>query len=335
METAYRSRYYQGISKCAKPDLHPDEEYDIAILVSGWEHRSAAVTGLRMRCHRCLVIRLEQDGLPFYRDEYDQAVRRYASGISRRVENISGSFSEDNGLQSALHNVVISTCREVGRPARVLFDITNCPKYAFLEFLSFCFHRGLCKELCFCYAEGIYRHTHRSDREYVFTYGNWDSVIVPGFLGAPNPEKRRYFLVAVGFEGEQALRLVSRHEPDRVSLLVPEPGFTPAYTRKAREHANLLVEEYRIPPNQIISAAAGDAILAWQNLSTAGIYRDNTEETAFLCLGTKPHALAMGLAALDRPDSILLCNRPERYELMEATFNDRLWTYTITDLTSF
>lgn len=325
--------YLKLESCCCRPETQLSRVFDLGFVVSGWEERCVTVTQTPLTFREAFMIRFEQDGEVCFKTPYDSALWEWLSartghGACRRL---TGSLSDTSLLLGEIHKIIQAAQTRKGRPLKVFLDMTSCPKHVFLDILAFSLADALCSHVCLTYGEGEY-HSNRS--KLVFASGDWDSAIVPGYRGMPDPERRRFFLVSLGFEGERSLRMVSRYEPDRVSLLVPFPGFCSDYSRRAVENASLLVDEYRIPDDQVRRAPAADVAAALETLQDPGIYRKGTEEITFLCLGTKPHALAMGLHATQNPETILLYNRPARYELVEATFSGRWWVYTIIDPTA-
>lgn len=212
-------------------------------------------------------------------------------------------------------------------------DITCCPKYYFMALLGALLRDGLVYCIDLAYSEGEYASTEGT--ALTFTSGKWDPLVVPGFEGTYSPGNRRFFLLSVGFEGQRVLRLVSRYEPDRISLLMPDPGFNDTYTEEARSANETLVLEYRVPDCQIVKAYAGDAIEAWAKIDTTnGIHRPATEDAMYFCLGPKPHALALTLAALTLNWPSLVYCRPTSYVRRDVRSTGSFWVYRVSDISA-
>jgi hypothetical protein len=182
------------------------------------------------------------------------------------------------------------------------------------------------------YAEGGYPDPSKGE-ELVFTGGRWKSVEAPYFPGIWDPRKKTFYLVSVGFEGDKTLRTISRADPDRVSVLFPEPGIRPEYVEATSRANHELMRMYRIPENQVVRAHAADAIAAWQALSSAAIERPD-ENAYFVCCGTKPHSIALGLRAKVLKTPAVLYNLPDEHRVVDIKPSGKFWKYEITDLTA-
>jgi hypothetical protein len=272
-----------------------------------------------------------QDEEPGNRPEYDRRIRSFLHTHSRRMFDIRGDVGDLEGMGADLIAFLEESYLQYG-PLTALVDITSCPKYYFLLLLGASLGKGLCAQVDFCYAEGLYEL--RAREEYVFTRGEWDSVTVPFYPGHFDPEKGLFFLISVGFEGQRALRMVAKYDPDRISIVLPRPGFSEDYTEQAEESSQALIREYRVPDGQVLKVRAGDAIGAWREIDRGGVCRPQAENVAFLCLGTKPHALALGLQALTAPEVSLLYNKPWRFARTDSRFNGNIWLYRIRDLSA-
>jgi hypothetical protein len=228
--------------------------------------------------------------------------------------------------------IIRAAAFEAGRPLRMLVDLSACPRYYAVGLLGAYITQGLVGSLTVFYAEGLYPEPGNGE-ELVFTGSRWKSVEAPYFPGFWDPRKKTFYLVSVGFEGDKTLRTISRADPDRVSILFPEPGICPEYVEKT-QHANAdLVRMYRIPENQIVRAHAADAIAAWQALSRAAIERPD-ENAYFVCCGTKPHSIALGLRAKVLKTPAVLYNLPDEHRVVDIKPSGKFWKYEITDLTT-
>lgn len=326
---SYRSSFIKAKAYCSNPSKFLNKKYDLALLVSGWEQRCTAITHADIKILNAGLISFEHN-LDYLK--YNTLLINYLKEKSNSLEVIFGHINDLENVSGKILNFINKVFLKKGRPIKILIDITCCPKYYFLFILAHCFKNSICSEIDFTYAEGIYSHTHK--KKYIFTHGEWNPIVIPGFEGIVDPQKKRFFLVSLGFEGDKALRMISRYEPDRLSVLLSAPGFSKEYTTEALKNTQPLIEEYRIPQQQIIEAHAGNAIQAWKELEISNIERPDTEEITYLCFGTKPHSLGLGLRALLKPEIKIIYNKPERYEIRDVRFNNRFWIYNIVDLSS-
>jgi hypothetical protein len=162
--------------------------------------------------------------------------------------------------------------------------------------------------------------------------GEWDTVPIPFLEGRRAPGKKKYVIVSIGFEGSKTLRVLAREDPDRISVLLPDPGSKPGYPAIAEEKNKPLVEMYNVPPDQIVRTNAADAISAWRELGQAALERPEGENTYYLSCGTKAHALGMALRAVCLEFPCVLYNVPERHNYVQVTPTGQYWTFQIRDL---
>ena len=170
--------------------------------------------------------------------------------------------------------------------------------------------------------------------EFPFSYGHWKAVPVPFAQGEIRPGKSRHYVVSVGFEGPKTARVLTKADPDRVTILFPSPGVQRGYSALAASQNQRIIDDYKIPKENIIRADAADAIKAWAALNKRALSWRQDEEISFLCCGTKPHALALMLEALVSRKPAVLYNLPERHMFVDVEPNGRFWKFTISDLTS-
>jgi hypothetical protein len=151
--------------------------------------------------------------------------------------------------------------------------------------------------------------------------------------GAVNPAKRKAFIVSVGFEGVKTARVLSKEDPDRVSLIYPIPGVRPEYEALSLECNAATAEEYGVRENSILRVHAADAVGVWKALGTRALDCAE-EETYYLCCGTKPHALGMALRALCLKFPTVLYNVPETHTFVEVNPNGVFWRFDLRDVSA-
>ncbi|MBT5472025.1 MAG: hypothetical protein HOK41_15595 [Nitrospina sp.] len=130
------------------------------------------------------------------------------------------------------------------------------------------------------------------------------------------------------------MRVINIEDPDRISVLLPKPGVIPKYSSKAKEENSELLRNIRMPQKEIICSRAGDAIEAWMKLEKASLEKPQSENTYYLCSGTKPHSLALGLRALCLGFPTVLYNVPEKHRVIDVEPSGAFWLYSIKDLSA-
>lgn len=310
-------------------------QFDFALLSSSWDKRCLSVIEAeRLQAAHCTVFLPElRDDLGL-RDKHDPLLVGFASAIGNCNE-LHGDSSHIEGVWDTLAERVDDLRRTLARPLRIFIDLSTCPRFLSLGLLSHTLLTGTANELTVYYAEGNYpEEQSEEDQHELFTAGGWDVLPIAGLEGDWDPVKKRAYLVSVGFEGSKTLRLVSREEPDEVSLLFPDPGVKEGYVSRTWERNKPLIERFRIRDNQIIRSNAGDAIEAWSRLGAASIEEPAEQNVYYVCCGTKAHSLALALRAVVLRYPALLYIVPDRHRVVDVEPLGVYWRFDVKDMSS-
>jgi len=232
-----------------------------------------------------------------------------------------------------LETQLISLGRKAERPLRGFVDVSACSRFFAVGAAAFGLRHPLASVMTLFYSEGIYpERPPNREEDIAFTGGEWTTVAIPHCEGQFYPSKKRSYLVSVGFEGNKTLRVLAKADPDSVSLLFPDPGAQPGYAKRAMRDNQRIIETYRIPDTRILRADAADAIAAWEALEHRDIEIPLEDNVFYLCCGTKPHAVALGLRSLTREDSTVLYVLPDQYHAIDIKPSGIFWRYQLTDI---
>lgn len=335
MNSLFKKGYILGESASyISPSKCISENYDLALLASSWDKRCISISEAKFKSKTTLLLEFKNKDSLGLRDEHDVRLKKFLSEITDCNSYIlEGSSNEINSLWSDILNRILDSHQDKGKPLDILCDLTACPRMFSLAMLGTCIKSGLAKSITYFYAEGDY--SNNSKIETIFTTGEWELVNIPSFEGENYPGRKNAYLVSVGFEGNRILQVLSKTDPDRVSALFPNPGTKPEYVPKARELNMELFEYYKIPDDHIIDAHAADAVSAWASVDKFSSTENGIFDLSYLCCGTKPHALALGLDALCKHDPKLLYRIPDSYKVSSTRPNGTYWKYIIRDLSAF
>jgi hypothetical protein len=311
---------------------------DFLLLVSSWERRSTEILNARHPMYRdAAVLQFAETGESGRRAEHDQRLTAFAAENADNVHQLAQLSSADFfGWRDALFDVLLGAASAVGRPIDVVVDLTCLPKYFALLLFGFSFHAGLVRRMSFFYAEGRYAPSESNlmlSTDHSFTLGDWRSLPVPYLEGELNPERKIRIIASIGFETFQARKFIRTYEAEQHILIVPSPGLSPEYQERAEAEAQALATNLDIGLAELRRAHAGSAIVMANDVI------DLADEThrhndVLLCLGTKPHALGMGIAALLRPQLTLVCRIPSSYAETETPATGKSWIYDVLDLSA-
>ncbi len=331
MGVKHRDGFIEASSSLLDSPSQLEGEYDVLVAASSWDQRCLCITHCRnVKAEHGIVVLFDHRDSLGLRDSHDAQLERFCDRACETKHVVRGSSVQVAEMWDSLSATLEQIRRKLQRPLRLLLDLSTCPRYYAAAILSEHFGGGLVEQVVVFYAEAKYP----LKREISFTSGGWSPVPIPGLLGRFDPGKKRFYLVSVGWEGWKTLRVVGRADPDRVSVLFPEPGYKPGYTAKAREQNAELVTRYLIPDDQIILAPAGDAVAAWKALSDADLERPCSENVSYLLTGTKPHSVGLVLRALVLGAAEVLYIVPEEHVVLKTVPNGKFWKYDIRDVTA-
>lgn len=310
------------------------DQFDLLMLTSSWDRRSICIAhAADIRSNYSTLLLFDKRDRVGLRDNHDRVLLEFCNSHAQITKEIKGRSSDISNVWSQLLQAIHNVKKEIGKPLKVCIDISACPRVYFLAILGTSLKMGLAESITFFYSEGIYS-PNDTTQDYVFYDGHWETIPIPSLEGICDPGKKKYYLISVGFEGVKTMRVIRREDPDRISILFPEPGVLPDYVEIARKANRELVSEFRVPETQIVKAAAGDAIGAWRELERASVEKVQEENTYYLCSGTKPHALALGLRALVLEYPTVLYNVPDEHKIIDTRPSGTYWRYDIKDLAS-
>ncbi|MDD2835265.1 MAG: hypothetical protein PHY05_03870 [Methanothrix sp.] len=309
------------------------KDYDLFIFSCGWESRCLEIMNydsLSFIFDNAMIISfMYKDGMG-YEEEYMKKLILFAEEKSTNVERIE---YYPNRLEIMAEEICQSLFRlylELKRPLIIGYDITCSPRYIFLYLMAFCFKYNICKEISFFYSEGIY---DTNPEKYIHTKGNWSILEIPGLEAKEFEINKKLFVISAGWEGSRYRSLISRYEPDKIGILLPDPGFSEEYTLQSTRECKPLINDYNIQSNSIVKAPAGDAIYAWDMLRSP-VLNGKYYHIAYLTFGPKPHALAMGLRGFVNDNISVLYRIPDGYYKIEVKPNGNFWEYDIKNILS-
>jgi hypothetical protein len=331
MITQFRHAFLQASSSRVSDPAEIDGNYDLMVLVSSWDSRCACLASSKaLSAQRAILLLFDTRDSFGLRDKHDAILEGFCKSASRKYIPIRRASTNLESIWTEICANMREMLVELCRPLRVLLDLSTCPRYYAGAILAECFKTGLARSATVFYAEGRYPE----QPDVTFSQGGWRAVAVPGLDGRYDPRKKRFYLVSVGWEGWRTLRVVSRADPDQVSVLFPDPGVRPDYVAEAQKENRDLITEYCIPEPHIIRTAAADAIGAWKALSERSIEQPDKYNVTYLVTGTKPHAVALALRAIVLEYPALVYVVPEEHSVLRTEPNGVFWRFDIRDLTA-
>lgn len=327
-----------ALSETCGPTIEHKLSGDALLLVSSWERRCAeiceATTG---SFETAAVLRFSETGTSGRRADHDAKLFSHAKeNASHYAQLPSLSVLDFFGWRDAIAEFIVATKSRLQRPIDLVVDMTCLPKYYMLLILGFSVKAGAVRSINFFYAEGKYAPAEANtvlSTEHTFTQGEWSSYPVPYLEGELNPDRKIRVIASIGFETFQARKFIRAYEAERHVLLTPNPGFTVEYEERSDQEALALANNLDVPAEQIIRAPAG-SVIATSSATIALLDSELRFNDVGLCLGTKPQALGIGIAAQLRPQFTLVCRIPDTYVETDTPALGKSWSYIIDDLSA-
>lgn len=173
-----------------------------------------------------------------------------------------------------------------------------------------------------------------------FSAGDQTDIYIPGYYGTPDHSKPFHYVFLLGYEGERSFSIYREHLPEKVSVIIPSPGYDEGNDQNTI-NANLdflsdigCIERdgdiVSIKPNKKVHRIdISDIQGVKQRIET--IYEEDAEryEIRLVPLGPKPHALGAALAAVFNNNISMMYHVPKKYYLSEIPPSKKMWLYHI------
>ncbi len=301
-------------------------EYNLAYFCSSWDARCLNITSFKLVANSTILTKLTFRDSIGLRDTADTKLSSFLSGY----DLCEIPQEEDEPLSEVLAKLCGFASRayaEATEPPCVLVDMTGFPRYLSLGLIAYLVKSNLARQVDVFYSEADYGE-EQEEESVLFTEGKWEAIPINLLEGEYSPSKRTYLLVSTGFEGKKTLRAVHEREPDRVSVLMPVPGFTPEMEQRMEYENRKLLDYYKVPSKQIVTAGAADLVAAMKQLDK-NLEDFSKENVYYLCCGTKPHSLALALRACLIEEAAVVYNKPESYRIRKIQHQGNYWLYRI------
>jgi hypothetical protein len=332
------TKYSQGSIRaesvsCNSPQEIWKGDFDVLIGACSWDLRSLCLTdaeGLSSR-NGILIVPDGRDKAG-RRDSSDIALTKFCMGHCDSYIVAAGATESISDIWRKVEQEIGRLHSQHGRALKIFMDASTMPRYLILAIMGQALKRGLASELSIGYAEGAYPeppHTFENLEELVFRIGPFKPIVIPGYQGQYDPDKKKYFLVSIGFDGWKTYSVVEARDPDRVSILHASPGTVLGYEKRTLDANIALITKFGIPESQVVRAAAGDAVAAWQQLHSRSLECIDEENVHYVCGGTKPHSIALGLRALELGSPTVLYNQPVKHNPVNVLPNGTYWLYKL------
>lgn len=223
----------------------------------------------------------------------------------------------------------------MGRPLRILFDITCMPK----TYMLFILGAGFCEEyfsrLDCLYAEGAYDwdavQAGSLDGEVSRVFmseGDWQVEPIP-YLDADGIPQKPDLTIAVGGEIGQTIPVVEGYEPGRLRIVFVTPDEKKSAATQIKSEEVALASLRAYPGSEFNYFDIGDILSV--ALSVVAFSRASIEPLVGFAVGAKSHALAFGIACLAIDKMGVVCRVPASYRALNVPPSGKFHFYEIND----
>ncbi len=218
-------------------------------------------------------------------------------------------------------------------PLDLLFDMTCMPKKYILFLLGMAFRNEYVRSIDFVYAEGRYKPL-AAEIDCLATWssgeGEWSSVQIPYLESNTFMPDARGLIVALGAEISASVPFIERYEPTRIALISVEDVADRIDTSAIKSERRLLSELESLPITTSTTVPLED-LLSVAETARAFCREQSGKAITGLTIGAKPHALALGLAALSVSNLEIVCRLPSKYLSVDVTPTGRVFVYSVRD----
>jgi len=315
------------------------KEYDLCLVTLSWEQRATFAflkEGCRVTSATAIWFKSTSDEIE---DRKSGQIGSLRTKIGKVDELRLGRATEVDENFSKLKEFFENKYQEIGRPLKVLLDISCLPKNYLLFLIGLGFSQGFVACLDCLYSSGKYDlmcdeqsshdeagRIHRA----LISSGKWTSRQIP-FLAADSafPDTRD-LAVVMGGEIGMALPLISKIEPNKLSLAFIEessPGKSKNNLHGEMQAYHSLIKDYEA---EVVSVELGEALAVADHLEN--VCRESAAESvSILVLGSKSHALAAGVVGLSNPRAEVVCRIPQGYIALDVQATGDIFFYEVED----
>ncbi|WPZ24059.1 hypothetical protein UM399_07580 [Sulfitobacter pontiacus] len=227
----------------------------------------------------------------------------------------------------------------VGRPLKVLIDISCMPK----NYLLFLLGLGFVNDYFACfdcvYSAGNYDLVSKPEESAdeagrihraLTSKGDWTSRQLPFFGGRDVFPKSRDLLVSMGGELGLAVPFVTKTEPRKLTLVYIEET-APSEERDMLESEKLAFRELMAEPSAESQNIGLNDSLGVARYAQTVVDRSDADCVSMMVLGAKSHALAFGVVALANDSVEIISRVPFSYNNLDVSPTGEIYFYEIED----
>ncbi|WP_342166601.1 hypothetical protein [Methylobacterium sp. SD21] len=317
-------------------DLQAD--YDLTFAALSWEKRSSSAISAVQNLKSGLILLRFASSDPDIAEKKEAQLQEFKKlSADCKVINLNSSL-DFLGNSRQIQELLRTKAAAKGRPLRILWDITCFPKAYLLFVLGLCFTRSYVSRMDCIYAEGEYSldishadlHADAAKKKGIISEGDWTSLQIPYLEAETALPPGRDLFVTMGGEVGLSLPFLERYEPNRLGLVLISESLI-QQPDKLPEPERLAISEILAEPRIVRCDISLTNVVELLQQADNFCFSTKEQVVTGVAIGSKPHALGLGIAALSHPNMEVVCRIPQRYVPLDVEPAGRFATYVIED----
>lgn len=320
-------------------DVRPmDRNYDVGIVFNSSESRSLAYAGLFKAKSIAVMILVNFDG-----GDNENKRRNWEKNVKElehlSVKTILVRLNSVFDYQKNLDEIatLIIRHRSKTNKTNVFMDVTGAPLIYSVALTKFLFRLFPVPGVSLLNVSG--RYAERGEQQ--FSEGEQFDIYIPGYFGNPDHSKQLHYVFLLGYDGDRSLNIYRSNLPDKVSVIVPSPGYETGNDRNTISNNRdfLLETGYYLMDDKLPRKYSRNKNLYLIDISDITavmrrieeIYEEDKDnyEIRLVPLGPKPHAIGAALAAVFNNEISIVYQVPRKYFMSEIPCGDNMWLYDL------
>lgn len=304
------------------------EQYDLSIFFGTFESRGLVSSSLMQEgsCLNSTIVYFKESEDSPLRKKNDQILLQQVSKVTtnERVSQIGNmSLKDPEKVVEAIVNSAPPECFKLG--ARWFLDISGAPIHHFLGLIAYLRDIFPSPEITVFNPTGNYEPAKAG---FSFTSGFEEELWVPYLWGMPDVNLPWAYIFLLGFEGHRSYEVMDFREPKFLEAIIGSPGYSHNSEEIALEKNKNFLDETDLYDKIVKCDAANpnDAITSFKKMLCK---YDGVANVAFVPLGTKGHAIAAGLCAIENGRASVLYHMPRAYAIRDVNRGEYIWKYII------
>lgn len=268
------------------------EQYSLGIIFSSAESRALEYQKLfsGKRFDNALLIKFKLTEYSNLRESNDLKNYTILKKISKKEPIVIDDMDIEN-IKKNIYNIIMKIPEECFRfNSQWFLDMTGAPSVYSLSILGFL--KGI-----FC-APNIHllnvsgRYIDKNNLVNSFTEGRREDIWVPFFIGEPDWKSPSLFIFLLGFEGNRALTIYKKCEPDFTEAIIADPGYQRNYKSVALKNNRYFLKEANLLEDEVCTVDVGNPIKVYNKLEQIVKKYKNKCKTiniVYVPIGPKPH----------------------------------------------